>query len=176
MKKINAKKIAVIGMFVSFAVVLNIFENFIPLPFVVPGAKLGLSNVVTLISIFLLGYREAFLILAIRIVLGAAFSGGLSGLMYSFSGSMMSYVSMVIFMRIFKEKITPIGISATGSFFHSIGQIIVSVFILENIRMFTYLPALSIASVISGTFIGIVAMIFIYVRVLPRRLPPWIFG
>jgi heptaprenyl diphosphate synthase len=161
MKKFDTKKITLIGIFVSFALVLSIFENSIPLPFVVPGAKLGLSNIVTLISIFLLGYREAFLILIIRIILGTAFSGGFSGLMYSFSGGMMSYISMIVFIKIFKEKITPVGISATGSFFHSIGQIIVSVLVLENLRMFTYLPALSIASVISGTFTGMVAMVFI---------------
>lgn len=161
MKKIDTKKIATIGMFVSFAVVLNIFENFIPLPFVVPGAKLGLSNIITLLSIFLLGYKEAFLILFVRIILGAAFSGGLSGLMYSFAGGMMSYFSMLAAIKIFGKKVTAVGISATGSFFHSIGQIIVSVFVLANIRMFMYLPALSIASVISGTFTGLVAMIFI---------------
>lgn len=154
----STKKIPLLGLFIAIALVLHIAEGMMPLPFIIPGARLGLANISTVIALYLFGPRDTFLIMVTRITIGSIFGGGFSGFLYSFSGSMCSFLAMVILIKLAKEKITPIGVSATGAFFHSVGQIIMSMIMLGTPRMIIYLPALSIVSVITGSFIGLVAL------------------
>ena len=44
------------------------FEGLIPLPFLAPGAKLGLSNIITVLALYTLpNLRDAFLILGHKV-------------------------------------------------------------------------------------------------------------
>ena len=62
-------KIARIGMFLAFALLLSYVETLLPLPFAVPGMKLGLANLAVVLAMYLIGGREAFLINVLRIIL-----------------------------------------------------------------------------------------------------------
>lgn len=154
----STKKIPLLGLFIAIALVLHIAEGMMPLPFIIPGARLGLANISTVIALYLFGPRDTFLIMVTRVTIGSIFGGGFSAFLYSMSGSIFSFVAMVILKALANEKITPIGISATGAFFHSIGQIIMSMVMLATARMIIYLPALSIVSTLTGAFVGLVAM------------------
>ncbi len=154
----STRKIPLLGLFIAIALVLHIAEGMMPLPFIIPGARLGLANISTVIALYLFGPRDTFLIMATRITIGSIFGAGFSGFLYSFTGSVFSFIAMILLIKLAGDKITPIGVSATGAFFHSIGQIIVSMIILGTPRMIIYLPALSIVSVVTGSFIGLVAM------------------
>jgi heptaprenyl diphosphate synthase len=153
----STKRISLVGLFIAIALVLHIAEGMMPLPFIIPGARLGLANISTVIALYLLGKRDTFLIMVTRITLGSIFGGGFSAFLYSFTGSLFSFVMMAL-MTIAKDKVSPIGLSATGGFFHSLGQILVSMVLLSTPRMIIYLPGLSIVSVITGAFIGLVTI------------------
>lgn len=75
--------------------------------------------------------------------------------MYSAAGAILSYFVMVIIKDLGKDSVSIIGVSAAGSFFHNVGQLIVSSIIVENISIMLYLPILSIAGIGTGVFIGI---------------------
>lgn len=60
-KRRPAYRIALIGLMLSLALVLSLFESMLPaLPFLPVGVKLGLSNIVTMYCLFFLGARPAF--------------------------------------------------------------------------------------------------------------------
>lgn len=151
----NLRKMIFIALLVSMSLVLHIFENMIPVPFITPGAKLGLANIITVIALYTLNDKEAFLVLFLRIILSVMFGGSISRLIYSLSGGVLSYLMMVITKRIFKEKVSIIGVSCVGAVFHNIGQLLASALVVKTISVMLYLPVMSIAGIGTGIFVGI---------------------
>lgn len=143
-------KLVYMSLLISQALVLSKIESLIPVPFLMPGAKLGLANIVTMIAIYTLGYKKAFTVLSIRILLSVFFAGSMSKLMYSLGGASFSF----IFIIIFKENISIIGISIVGAVFHNIGQILVAILILESSAVIFYMPILILIAIPTGIFIG----------------------
>lgn len=151
----NLRKMIFIALLVSMSLVLHIVEGMIPVPFITPGAKLGLANIITVIALYTLSDKEAFLVLFLRILLSVMFGGSISRLMYSLSGGVLSYVTMVITKRIFKEKVSIIGVSCVGAVFHNVGQLLAAAFIVKTMNVMLYLPVMSIAGIGTGIFVGI---------------------
>lgn len=150
----DSKKVARLSILISVAIILSIIENYLPLPFIVPGAKIGLANIVTMVGIISIGYKDTFVIMIIRIIIGSIFGGGPSGMIYSLSGGLLSFITMVFIKEIFNEKVSAVGISVTGAVFHNIGQVLVASFILNNMLIFSYLPMLTVVGTFSGIFVG----------------------
>lgn len=158
----KTRKTVYIGLLVAQALVLHIFENMIPVPFVTPGAKLGLANLVTVLALYTLeSKKDAFLVLFLRLTLGAIFGGSLSSFMYSATGGILSFIFMVLIKEVLRDKVSIIGVSAMGAVFHNVGQIIISSLIVQNIGVTLYLPVLSVVGIITGIFIGITANLLI---------------
>lgn len=158
MKLNKTSKMIYMSLLVSMALVLSLVERMMPLPFVAPGAKLGLANLVIIIAIYTLGsYREAFVILILRIILAAMASGNLSSLLYSISGGILSFLATIIVKTLGGKHVSIIGVSASSAVFHNIGQLLTASLILHNFNLFLYLPVLSIVGIITGVFIGLSA-------------------
>ncbi len=155
-----SKKIAVAALFTSFAVILSYIESFIPV-IGIPGVKLGLANMVILVSLDLLGRKEAFLINFVRIlVIGFMFSN-LFNIIYSIAGAVFSFAVMLCAK---KMKLSIITVGILGGVFHNIGQLIVAGFVVDTYSVFYYVPVLIFSGIITGTFIGILSRI-VYNRV-----------
>ena len=70
MTQINTRKIVYMGLLTAAALALSFVESFLPSPFL-PGAKLGLANIVTVTAIYTLPRtRDAALVVFARVVLG----------------------------------------------------------------------------------------------------------
>ncbi len=151
----NTKRLVMMGLFVAMALALSIVEKMIPVPFVAPGAKLGLSNIITLTVLMSLGFKDALSVLVARIILGSIFGGGLSGFIYSISGGILSLVMMELTRKIGRESISVIGISVVGAVFHNVGQLLAAAYIIQNMNVFVYLPVLFLAAVGTGVFVGL---------------------
>ena len=52
-----AKKTALLGMLVALAFVLSYIETLIPVNLGIPGAKLGLANLVVMVALYTLGTK-----------------------------------------------------------------------------------------------------------------------
>lgn len=158
MRKNNTTKLVYMSLLVAMALILSIFESMIPVPFITPGAKLGLANLIIMISIYSLPrYRDSFIVLFLRLFLSTLFRGSFSMLIYSASGGIFSFLIIVLLKHFGKKYFSIIGISAAGAVFHNIGQLLAASLVLENFGVILYLPFLSIAGIVTGIFIGITA-------------------
>ncbi|MGH4051451.1 MAG: Gx transporter family protein [Clostridium sp.] len=151
MKK--TKKMVLLSMLVAMALVIYLIEAQIPVIF--PGIKLGLANSISLVALVLLGWKEAFLIMILRTILGSIFGGSMSAFMYSIAGGIFSNVVMILLYKYFKKSLSLPTISICGSVFHNIGQLLVAAFIINDLRIYVYLPLLLVSAIVTGYFIGI---------------------
>ena len=149
------QRITRIALLTALSLILFILEGFLPLPLPVPGAKLGLAAIVTLIALYLLPARDAALMLTLRIVLASAFGGGLAPMIYSLAGGVASFAAMVLLKRY--TQLSIVGISAAGGFLHNMAQLLVAAAVLETTALFVYAPVLGIVGIFTGILIGITA-------------------
>lgn len=150
----KTQKLIFISLLLAQALVLSYIERLIPLNFSVPGAKLGLANIITLTSIYFLNFKEASILVILRTILTAFITGSISGFLYSFSGAILSFLVMYLLLVIGKDKFSIIGISVIGAIFHNIGQLLMAGFIIQNFNIIFYLPFLMITGVATGVLVG----------------------
>ena len=133
-----------LSLLVTFGTVLHIVENVIPVPFPVPGAKLGLANIISLLTIVMYGAVEGLTVNILRCIIGALISGSLSSILYSLSGAVFSTLIMSIVYRHFNNIFSLIGISVIGGVVHNFTQVTVASLILSTWGLYIYLPFLMI--------------------------------
>ena len=149
------KRVAFLGTFLALALILSYVESLIPFYFGVPGMKLGLTNVIVVLLLYLAGGPTAFLISVLRVILAGFLFGNAFSIIYSLAGATLSFAVMLLLKRTKKFHVIPI--SAAGGIFHNLGQILVAAFVVENYNLFLYFPLLMIAGVITGVLIGVIA-------------------
>ncbi len=149
----NLKRLTTDALLTALALIIFIIESQIPPIVPIPGIKAGFANAVTLMAVYLIGKKDAFIILFLRIILGSVFAGNVSSLIFSLCGGLLSYIITCIFFSLLKEKIWVV--SVFGAVAHNTGQIIAAVFVMKSISVLWYMPYLLIAAIISGSFIGI---------------------
>ncbi|KPU27847.1 heptaprenyl diphosphate synthase [Caloranaerobacter sp. TR13] len=151
----NIKKLIFLSLLVALGLALSILESLIPLPFIVPGAKLGLANIVVLSTLIVFGYKEALIVAILRSITFSLATGSVTSLFYSLTGSLLSLVAMYFVYRFLSKMFSVIGVSIIGAVFHNIGQISVASIMMENIKIFSYLPVMNLVSLFTGYFVGL---------------------
>ncbi len=149
------------AMMTASAVVLHFIENLFPLPLAIPGVKLGLSNTVSLIALYLYGPVSAFVILLLRVFMTSFLYGGFSSIIFSLAGGFLSIAAMIMIWRLRKKGFSIVSASVTGGVFHNIGQLLAASVVLGTPTVFSYLPVLLISGTITGTATGILAGILV---------------
>ncbi len=153
-KQSKHRNVAYYGIFAAVALMMSYVEMLIPLPFLVPGMKLGLANVVVILALYVMDAKSALFISMVRIMLAGLLFQGFAGLLYSLAGGLFSLLAMVCM-----KKYTSFGmmsVSVVGALFHNVGQILVAAAVVENLKLFYYLPILCISAAVTGMLIGIV--------------------
>ena len=162
--QIKTKKLTLMSVLTSVALIVHIIEAHIPLPLPIWGAKLGLANVVTLFAFFYenddenlkLSTTDVFMILLCRIILGSVFSGKFISFIYSLSGGLFAFASQAIMKRIVsKSQIWVCG--AIGAVFHNIGQILAAMLVTSTPQVVVLLPQLTIIGILTGIITGSVS-------------------
>lgn len=159
--KINPQKkiinrITFTAVFSSLAIALSLLENLIPISLLIPipGIKIGLANIITLLAIVILSPLETIAIIVIRCVTIGLFTGPIAFL-FSITGAILSWVVMVFLSYGVGKVFSVIGLSIGGACSHSIGQIIISVILLKDWGIvYYYLPFLLLISIVSGAITG----------------------
>lgn len=152
----KTKKLALMAMLTAASLIVFVIEAQIPAPVPVPGVKLGLANVITLVAMLLLGRCEAGLILLVRIAMGSVFAGGVSGFIFSICGGVLAYAVMCLTVRAFPLKMLWV-VSALGAVAHNIGQLIAAVAITKTAALLVYAPVLLASGIVTGVFTGLAA-------------------
>ena len=165
----NTHKMVLISVLTASAIVIAILESFIP-SIGIPGIKLGLANIVILITLYELGIMEAVFIDLIRVVIVAAVRGTLlsMGFFMSLTGAFLSLVVMIVLYLVVK-KFSVIGVSVTGAIAHVIGQILIAMLYLNSTYIVFYLPVIALSAIITGVFVGIIAQLVIRTGVIKRQ-------
>ena len=150
----QTKKLTLCAVMLSLALALSYLERFLPLQLLIPlpGVKLGLSNIVTLIALYLLGAKSAFAILILRCILGSIFGGGITGLLFSLTGGILALLIMTAAQKC--PLFSVYGVSVLGAAAHNVGQIIAATVLLRSVYVAAYLPWLLIAAVVTGLLTG----------------------
>ena len=139
------------------AIALTIFLVEAQLPVIpIPGVKLGLANIVTVYTMFVLGPGDALLVLSARVFLGAVFSGQMMTLIYSAAGGVLSWCVLCLLRKpLTREQIWLA--SPVAAIFHNLGQLLAAAAVLRSWSVMAWLPYLVIAAVLAGLFTGVAA-------------------
>lgn len=150
----KTKRLTLCAILIALALALSYTERFIPLQMVIPlpGVKLGLANIVTLIALYLIGPKAAFAILIPRCIFGAVFGGGITGLMFSLTGGILAMLTMILAKRI--PVFSIYGVSILGAAAHNIGQILAAMVLMNSRYIGAYLSYLLIVALFTGVATG----------------------
>ncbi len=148
------KKWIFLSLLTSAALVLTLIESAMPLPVLIPGARLGLSNIVILSTVVVFGFKEGLAIGVLKSFLMILLTGAVMSFFYSFFGAVASTIAIYVAYK-YSKSLSLIGISIIGAFFHNLAQVLVASFILNNLRIMIYLPLLLLLSVATGYFVGL---------------------
>lgn len=157
-----AHKVARLGMLLALATALHAFEAQLPaLP--IPGAKVGLANIVSLLTLYIFGLREALLVVGMRQIVGSLFLGTFlsPAFFFGLAGGILSVLAMAT-MRKAVRGASPVTLSLVGAATHNVGQLLVAWWLIQQPAVLLYLPYLLWFAVPTGAFIG---------RLMERLLP-----
>ena len=153
----NVRRLTQLSVLLTIAIIIFVLELQLPPLTPIPGIKMGLSNIITLVIILLYNKKDAFTVLILRIVISSIFAGQMTSFLYSIAGGFAVMSLFSLFLK--NDKLWVI--SAFGAIGHNLGQIIVAIILTGTWRIVFYFPLLFISGIISGIFTGIVAQLLI---------------
>jgi len=162
-EKYTPKNICIMAIFVSLGIVLQHLESFFIIS-PVPGGKLGLGNIISILNLFMFGGGNAMIISVLRAFLGTLLTSGASALPYSLFGAVFSTGGMILIKKYCYPSVSIVGISVIGASLHNFSQVCVAAVLFSSGYVFSYLPLLLCVSVISGFATGYAS------NVLEKRL------
>ena len=95
----KVRRLAELAVLCAVSLIMFIIEMQIPYPFPIPGVKLGLANIITVYAVYHYRAREVAMIVAVRLLLSAVFSGNFAALIYSASAKRLSPSRRRLFSR-----------------------------------------------------------------------------
>ena len=151
-------------MTISFAMVLSYLESRVPTFVAIPGIKVGLANIAVIFALYKFGAKQAVTVSLIRVLLISLHFGKGIGFFYGLAGAVLSLTVMFLLKRF--SPLSTIGVSVAGGVAHNVGQVGIAAIIVQNGRIFYYLPYLFISGILAGIVVGILA------GILTKRLSP----
>ncbi len=163
--KKSTQKLTQLSLLAAAALILYIIELRLPGPVPVPGVKLGLANIITVVAVYRFRPGEAALLVTVRVIAGAFFAGNLSAFLFSASGAVFCLLGMLLIRKILPLKYLPM-CSILGAMLHNLGQMAAALWIMGSLSVLAYLPVLMVTGCIAGLFTGLCA------KAVEHRLPP----
>ena len=153
--KTQVRKITNLALFTAMALVISLLEHYIPLPIPIPGAKLGLSNIILLVGLYFYGLKAGLTIGILKSFLLILITGMVSSFFFSAMGAILACISMSLSIKFLDKSLSFIGVSEIGAFFHNFGQVLVATVVMGNIKMYYYFPLLVFVGTFTGFFVGL---------------------
>lgn len=150
---------ALLGLLAAAALLLGWIESLIPISVAIPGIKLGLANAAVLLTMYLLGNREAFAVSITKVLLSALLFGGLSALLYSLTGAIISFCAMHLAKKC--ERLSCVGVSAAGGAAHVLAQLVIAILLSNTIQIWRLAGVLMLAGTLCGALMGVISAILL---------------
>lgn len=154
--KNRSAKIALWGILGAAAIGISAIESAFSLPFLPPGAKPGLSNIITVLACIFSSFAGGIYISVIK-SLFALCTRGATAFLLSFAGGICSSAVTALLLKLKRCPFSLIGISIVGAMIHNGMQLICAVLLSGTPSLFYYAPPLSFFAVISGLITGFTA-------------------
>ena len=155
----DARRLTRLALLTAAALSLFVVELQLPDLFPIPGAKLGLANIVTVYALYRCRAGEAAMVLASRILLGGLLGGRGIAIVYSAAGGAACFAGMLLLKRAIPERHLWLA-SVFGAALHNLGQMAVAS-IIAGTAVLAYLPFLLLAGCAAGAFTGLCAQLVI---------------
>ncbi len=152
----NTKKLTFLAMFTTLALIIFTIESAIPPLVPIPGIKLGLANIITLVLLMNSSLSDALWVLLTRILLASFFFGQALSLLYSLAGGLCCLLVMYLINRLLQGHFIFLT-SIVGAMFHNLGQLSVAYLVVRTTGVISYLPFLMLSGVLTGLFTGLCA-------------------
>lgn len=155
----NTKKIVLLAVLTSLAVILSLIDKMItPLAFpALPTAKIGLANIIVLIGIYNFSFKEVSAMVAIKIVIANLLFGSLTSLIIGGLASSSSFLVMAGLYKALRKQMTAVGISVMGGFVHIVVQLMVTMVLYQLGEVVMYFGAILVSiSLVSSILIGLI--------------------
>ena len=144
-----------LALLTALSLAISLIESMVPMPVPIPGARLGFSNIIILIAIYFYDYKKALTVSILKSFLLVLITGSVMSFFYSIVGAIFSTSAMYFAIKKLDDDFSLIGVSEIGAFSHNLGQIIVAIFFMQNIKMFYYFPILVFIGIFTGFFLGL---------------------
>lgn len=155
----SISELAMCGLFVAIAMIFSYVESLLPIPFPVPGMRLGFANIAIITVLYMYGERDAFAVNLVRIILSAMLFGNINSFLFSLSGGLVSLIVMTLSRKI--RSFSIIGVSVLGGVTHNLVQILVAIWTLGSLFIGYLLPIFIVMGLVTGLLCGIIARIFL---------------
>jgi len=166
-----------IAALAALAIAIHLIEAALPSP--IPGVKPGLANVITLVVLFMYGWRDAAWVSLLRVFAGSLLVGSfltptfvlsLAGACSSLAILGLAWHMNPLLQRLgLKQGLGPVGLSVLGACAHMTGQIITArLLIIPHDGLFHLLPLLITAAVLFGIVSGIITQL-ILIQLRPNQ-------
>ncbi|MGP0566846.1 Gx transporter family protein [Nitrospina sp. 32_T5] len=152
------RKLVVLAILVGLGVVLHRVEAMLPLPS--PWVKLGLANVITLVTLVRYGFSEALTVTVLRIFLGGIFGGTFLGPTFflSLTGGLAAMAVMGLVHHLGKRWFSLIGVSVSAAYAHTTAIFLcVFFFFIQQKTFLQLLPVFLTFSLLTGILTGVLA-------------------
>ena len=166
MNRSISRRVAVSAVTCALSLLFSYLETFIPMP--IPGMKIGLANLITLILLPTFGVPTAACVSLLRISLSALLFGSPVSFVYSLAGGIVSFAVTALILKIRLFGLA--GASILGGVCHNLAQIVVAIFLLGTAKVFVLLPWLLLSGTVAGLAVGLLGA-YLLPR-LPRSLFP----
>jgi len=151
----GTRRLVFLALLVAMGTALHLVEGVLLIPLPIPGVKLGLANIITLLTLYLYGFRDGLTVALMRVVLGSLITGMFlsPGFLLGLSGAVCSTLVMAALLRQ-TNCFSMIGISLAGAAGHNIGQLLAACLLLQSSAIVYYLPILLLAGIPTGFITG----------------------
>lgn len=148
-----------LSVLVAAAAILQLSESMLPHP--IPGLRLGLANIVSLIVLCQYGFKPALTITLLRTVVSSFVLGSFlsPGFILSFTAGLFSILCVGVFSQISNQlnffHLSPIGLGIIGAFVHNMTQFGLAYLVFfHHPGLLMLVPWMIFGSVIIGLFTG----------------------
>lgn len=159
----RTKRIIHIAILASLASAISILDRYLSLalfPFI-PGAKIGLANIIVLVALMNFDFKECLLIVFLKALIGNLIPFGLTSFIIGGTASLVSFLVMYVIKRHLAKYVSYVGIGTTGAFFHTIVQVMIIIVMYKmsaEVFVYGYFYYLLLIALISGVLLSIISI------------------
>lgn len=132
-------------------------ENLLP-PLILPGARLGLSNIFILLTALLVGGAYGYAALAVKTLIGSIIIGNFSAVLYSLPAGIIA-LTLELTAILYFRNVGIIAASVLGSVINITVQNAVFCLVTKTTEYFIYSPYLALIGAFTGAIVGLIVHI-----------------